>query len=60
MNSLTPRELEILQALSEGKCFKQIGNYFTLKNQTMNIRRKLNVVNNVEAVAKGLREKIIQ
>jgi DNA-binding CsgD family transcriptional regulator len=56
---LTPKEIEMLQGLSEGKILKEIGNISTVKNQMMLLRSKLNARTNAHAVAIAVRRKII-
>jgi two-component system, NarL family, nitrate/nitrite response regulator NarL len=61
---LSPRELEVLLALSEGLSNKAIARRFdisqhTVKFHTESIFRKLGATNRVEAVAKGLRRGLV-
>jgi DNA-binding CsgD family transcriptional regulator len=55
----TPREIEILQLIAEGKSNREISaildiSAITLKNHVSKIYRKLDVQNRAEAVARGL------
>ena len=55
---LSHRELQILESLAKGKTFKSIANELgvacgTVKNESMNLYRKLDAFNNAHAVAIG-------
>ncbi|HEX3431660.1 MAG TPA: response regulator transcription factor [Rhizomicrobium sp.] len=61
---LTPRELEILMALSDGLSNKAIARRFTISQHTVkfhaeSIFRKLGATTRAEAVAKGLRQGLV-
>jgi len=61
---LTPRELEILIALSDGLSNKQIARRFDISQHTVkfhaeSIFRKLGATTRAEAVAKGLRQGLV-
>ena len=61
---LTPKELEVLSQLVEGKSFKMIADslhvtYETVRSHMKNIYAKLHVHSNTEAVIKALRERIV-
>ena len=62
---LTPREIEILSALGEGLSNKEVARALgisahTVKFHLETIFRKLNVTSRAEAVAKGLRQGILE
>lgn len=62
--SLTPREVEILQALAKGWTTHQIADRLyisvaTVRNHVQNILQKLDVHSRVEAVSLALRERLI-
>ncbi len=62
--SLTPRELEVLEMLTQGAEFKQIAERlflspFTVRAHIRNIYDKLHVHSKSEAVAKALRERVV-
>ncbi len=62
---LTPREVEILTALGEGLSNKEVARELgisahTVKFHLETIFRKLNVTSRAEAVAKGLRQGILE
>jgi len=61
---LTPRELEILMALSEGLSNKAIARRFDISQHTVkfhaeSIFRKLGATGRADAVAKGLRRRLV-
>lgn len=61
---LTPRELEVLQLLTQGDDYKQIAEKlflspFTIRAHIRNIYDKLHVHSKSQAVAKALREKVV-
>ena len=61
---LTPRELEVLVALSDGLSNKQVARRFEISQHTVkfhveSIFRKLAVTTRAEAVAKGLRRGLV-
>lgn len=63
-HSLTPRELEILKLLVEGRIKKEIGaeiglSYHTIDKHMRNIYAKLNVHTRTGAVAKALKERLL-
>lgn len=62
--SLTPREVEILEALAKGWSTQQIADRLyisvaTVRNHVQNVLRKLEVHSKVEAVSLALRERLI-
>jgi two-component system, NarL family, response regulator LiaR len=62
-NQLTKREAEVLQLLSSGLLYKEIGYELTVtidtvKKHTKNIYKKLNVPNRTEATNQYTRRKI--
>ncbi len=62
--SLTPRELEVLEMLTQGADFKKIAERlflspFTVRAHIRNIYDKLHVHSKSEAVAKALRERVV-
>jgi DNA-binding NarL/FixJ family response regulator len=63
-HNLTPRELEVLQHLTEGSDYKQIADklflsFFTVRAHVRNIYDKLHVHSKSQAVAKALKERIL-
>ncbi|MBO8126933.1 MAG: response regulator transcription factor [Firmicutes bacterium] len=61
---LTPRELEILQCLAEGKSNREIADDLcisekTVKNHLSNLFRKLDVSDRTQAVLYGLKHKLV-
>lgn len=61
---LTRRELEILQAIYEGKTNKEISkalqiSQMTVKNHAKNLYEKLGVRNRCEAIAKGIEHRLV-
>ncbi len=61
---LTPKELQVLGALVEGKSYKMIGSdlsisYETVRSHMKSIYEKLHVASMTEAVAKALREGLV-
>jgi two-component system nitrate/nitrite response regulator NarL len=64
VRELTNREIQIIQAISEGLNNKQIAKRLHISDRTVNSHRtnimhKMNVKNSVELVVKAIREKII-
>ncbi len=64
-NSLTPREIEILEFLSQGYAYKMANDKLgiteqTVKNHLLTIKLKLGAENTTHAVAIVLRAGIIQ
>jgi DNA-binding NarL/FixJ family response regulator len=64
-NLLTQRELELLTRLSHGNSYKELASELnisveTVKSHLKNIYTKMHVACGTEAVAKGLRLKIIR
>ena len=62
--NLTPRELEVLELLTQGADFKQIAERlflspFTVRAHIRNIYDKLHVHSKSGAVAKALRERVV-
>lgn len=62
---LTPREIEILKLMAEGKTNKEIAfelkrSVQTVKTHIKNIFRKLRAADRAQAVAKGLRTHLIK
>lgn len=62
---LTPREVCILKHLADGKTYKEIADHCgisvdTVRMHLKHIYKKLNASNNAEAVAKGIRNGLIQ
>ncbi len=65
MNMLTERELEILNLLASGECWKDTQKKLfiseaTAKRDMLNIRNKLGAKNKVHAVAIAIKKGIIQ
>lgn len=61
---LTQRETEVLALLVEGHSYKRISElmdiaYGTVHSHIKNIYRKLHVANNIEAVQKAIKEKLV-
>lgn len=64
MNTLTPREIEVLRVLAEGEENRNICQFLrisesTLKTHLKSLFQKLNVTNRTACVIKGLREGLI-
>lgn len=62
---LTPREIEILQLIAEGKTNKEIAYVLNLSEQTVKtharkIFQKMNVADRAQAVAEGIRRGIVK
>lgn len=54
---LTPREMEVLKALSQGNSYQEIADILFISHETVkkhlkNIYRKLNVKNKIQAINK--------
>lgn len=65
MKELTPRQLEILDMVTEGKSNKEVGSALritegTVKVQLNQIFRKLGATNRTEAINKGLQRGLVQ
>jgi len=63
--SLTGRELEVLQLLAQGKSNKEIGiklfiSEFTVKGHLRNIFTKLNVLSRTEAISAATRRGLVE
>ena len=62
---LTPKEKELLQLLVDGKSYKMIADAMlvsleTVKSHIKNVYRKLHVSSNSEAVAKAIKQRIVE
>jgi len=62
MEGLSPRELEVLELLSQGHIYKEIAEHLQISYRTVSthiehIYQKLHVRSRTEAVAKHLRQK---